>query len=176
MYKNIHFLSVKFIIIYSQIYSLSECFAAKEAGKRQSYYQHRRFPVNLCAAGMFREIFTEISQPRKWGKWWGTRKLPGLHTHPAHRATPVAHECVCTGCGERRNTCRMYIAVSHQWYFLTRLLQSTKILLHYTARYQSRVGSEFLRWFMLLCSMFLHPAGVMPFYNCKTNIRAGGFS
>lgn len=37
MYKNINFLSVKFIIIYSQKHSLLDFSAAKEAEKRQNY-------------------------------------------------------------------------------------------------------------------------------------------
>lgn len=40
------------------------------------------------------KFFTEISHPRKWGKWLGSRKLPRPHRHPAHRATPAARVCV----------------------------------------------------------------------------------
>lgn len=135
MYKNIHFLSVKFIIIYSQIYSLSECFTAKEVEKRQNYYQHCHFPGNLCSAGIRSgKFFTEISHPRKWGKRWGSRKLPRPHGHPAHRATPAAG--VCAGdVGEWGSAGRTCAATSRRWCSLARLWRCTRALLGHTARH-----------------------------------------
>lgn len=93
MYKNIHFLSVKFIIISSQIYSLSECFTAKEVEKRQNYYKIATFLEIFVLQVHSEKLFAEISHPRKWRKWLGSRKLRRPHRHPAHRATPAAREC-----------------------------------------------------------------------------------
>lgn len=176
MYKNTHFLSVKFIITYSQIYSLSECFAAKEVEKRQNYYQRCRFPGNLCSAGSFREAFYRDFPPQKVRKTirqWETTSAPQTSCPQGNPSSPRVRT---QDVGECRNGRRMYAAMSHRRCFLARLWRCTKALPCHTARHHSRVGHGFLRWSTLLSRVFPHPAGVMPFSNGEMKLHAGGFA
>lgn len=128
MYKNTHFLSVKFIITYSQIYSLSECFAAKEVEKRQNYYQRCRFPGNLCSAGSFREAFYRDFPPQKVRKTirqWETTSAPQTSCPQGNPSSPRVRT---QDVGECRNGRRMYAAMSHRRCFLARLWRCTKAL------------------------------------------------
>ena len=110
---------------------------------------------------------------QKWGKWLGSRKLPWQHRDPAHGATAGTH-LQSQAVGEQGPR-RMYTAASPAVPPRKAVaVHQSSPLPHSPASQQG--GNGFPRWFMLLHSMFPYPAVVMPFYNCKTNICAGGFA
>lgn len=129
-------------------------------------------PWKFIFCSYVRRSFTEISHPRKRGKWSGSRKLPQLHSPPAQKATPAA--CV-RGMWASKERSGMNTGSHPRGAASLRgccVPQSSPLP---RGHCQSRVGNGFPRRFTLLCSAFPHPAGLMPFYSCKANICAGGF-
>lgn len=171
MYKNINFLSVKFIIIYSQTHSLSECFSAKNTEKRRSYCQHYRFPGNLYSAATFGEVLQRFPTPEKEENYQAAGNCPSCTV-----LLPIRQpqQLVYVGCGQVKKDVGWTrgltpgVPLPCEAAVCPRALPCPAATARAGWATGSRGGSHSF-------AVLYHPAGLMPFYSCKANICAGGF-